>query len=161
MRMLSLEQKIVGALPFLRKMGCVADQVDEQTRAKIGRVMEICGDRIKVFSDILLYGTFFFRPPQYDLDLVEKRLHKESMPELVREFADILKQVVPFEARELEAAAREFCEAKGIKIGDLNHALRVAVTGVMVGPGMYDVLDVLGREETLRRLEQALALGGT
>ena len=53
-------------------------------------------------------------------------------------------------------AAKAFCEAKGVRIGDLNHALRVATTGVMVGPGMFDILAVLGREETLKRIEKAL-----
>jgi len=135
MKPLPLEQKIDGVIPFLRKMGCLGDALDEATRHKIGRVVEVCGDRLKIFSDILLYGAFFFRDPEYDLAAVKQRLHKEGMPALVREFAAGLADVQPFDAATLEARAKAFCETKGVKIGELNHALRVATTGVMVGRG--------------------------
>jgi nondiscriminating glutamyl-tRNA synthetase len=158
MRMLPLQQKVDGVIPLLRKMGCLGDSVDAPTRAKIGRVVEVCGDRLKIFSDILLYGAFFFRDPQYDKTAVEKRLHKDGMPQLVREFTSVLKDIEVFEAKSLETRAKEFCEAKSVKIGDLNHALRVATTGVMVGPGMFDILSILGRAETLRRIDAALNL---
>src|SRR5262249_37583665 len=59
MRVLPLEQKIDGVIPFLRKAGCLGEAVDGATRARVGRVVEACGDRLKIFSDILLYGTFF------------------------------------------------------------------------------------------------------
>jgi glutamyl/glutaminyl-tRNA synthetase len=158
MRQLPFEQKIDGVIPFLRKMGCLGDTVDAATRDKIGRVIEVCGDRVKIFSDILMYGTFFFRDPQYDMAAVQKRIHKDGMPQLMREFTGILLEVEPFEAKMLEARAKGFCETKSVKIGDLNHALRVATTGVMVGPGMFDILSILGRAETLRRIETALSL---
>jgi nondiscriminating glutamyl-tRNA synthetase len=157
MRQLAVEKKIDGALPFLVKMGCVEPPVDAATRAKIGKVIAICGDRIKVFSDILSYGAFFFRQPVYDQALLQKRLHKDSMPALVQGFADVLRTVEPFTAETLETVAKKFCEEKGIKIGDLNHALRVAVTGVMVGPGMFDILEVLGPDEAIQRVATALA----
>ena len=47
---------------------------------------------------------------------------------------------------------------RGLKVGDMIHALRVSTTGVMIGPGVYDCLAILGREETLRRTDLALAL---
>jgi glutamyl-tRNA synthetase len=158
MRQLSLPERIEGVITFLRKVGCLGDTIDTPTRDKIGRVIEICGDRLKIFSDILLYGTFFFRDPEYDRDAVQKRLRKEGIPELVRAFAAELRGIEPFDAATLETRAREFCELRGAKLGDLNHALRVATTGVMVGPGMFDILSVLGRDEVLRRLELALQL---
>ena len=47
---------------------------------------------------------------------------------------------------------------KGAKFGDLNHALRVATTGVMIGPGVFECLAILGKEATLGRIETALQL---
>jgi glutamyl-tRNA synthetase len=158
MRQLPLAGRIDGVIPFLRKVGCLGETVDAATRDKIGRVVEICGDRLKIFSDILLYGTFFFRDPEYDQEAVAKRLRKDGMPDVVRAFAVELRAIEPFESATLETGARGFCEARGIKLGDLNHALRVATTGVMVGAGMFDILSVLGRDEVLRRIEAALRL---
>jgi glutamyl-tRNA synthetase len=111
---------------------------------------------LKIFSDILLYGTFFFRDPEYDVQALEKRLHKAGLPSAVAEFAGLLHGVEAFDAAALEAQAKLFCETKDVKIGDLNHALRVAVSGVMVGPGLFDMLAVLGRDEVLRRIAFAL-----
>jgi glutamyl-tRNA synthetase len=56
----------------------------------------------------------------------------------------------------LEEALKKFVEDHGIKIGDIVHALRVAVTGKSVGPGVYDCLAILGREACLKRIERAL-----
>jgi glutamyl-tRNA synthetase len=154
MRQLPLADCVEGVIPFLQRAKLVAEPID---RAKISRVVEACGDRIKIFSDVLQYAAFFFRDPEYDPALVQKRVKKEGMPETLRAFLEESKAVEPFDAAALEAKAKAFCEARGMKIGDLNHALRVATTGVMVGPGVFDCLAILGRDETVRRIEHALA----
>jgi len=51
-------------------------------------------------------------------------------------------------------------EEAGVKVGDLVHAVRVAVTGKTVGPGLYDCLAILGRDRSLARLEKAIPLCG-
>ena len=60
----------------------------------------------------------------------------------------------------LEEEIKKYCETQQIKIGDMNHILRVATTGVTVGPGVFECLAILGREETLRRIDLALKLLG-
>jgi glutamyl-tRNA synthetase len=127
-------------------------------RAKIAKVVTACGDRLKVFADVLNYGAFFFRDPQYDAKAVKQRLHKERIPAALREFAEVLKGLEPFDVPTLEAKLLAFSEAKQLKGGDLNHALRVATTGVMIGPGVFECLVILGKAETLRRIDMALAL---
>jgi nondiscriminating glutamyl-tRNA synthetase len=155
MRMLPLNEKVQGVLPFLRRARLVSDPVD---LAKVRKVIEICGDRLKLFADVLTYAAFLFRDPVYDPQAVKKRLHKEGAAELLRTLRELLAQAQTFEAAALEAKVREFAEGRGLKFGDLNHVLRVATTGVAIGPGMYDCLEVLGKEESLRRIEHALTL---
>src|SRR5205807_8943424 len=106
MKALPLEQKIDGVIPFLRKMGCLGETVDAGTRTKIGRVVEVCGDRLKIFSDILLYGAFFFREPEYDADALKKRVHQEGMPAVLGEFAADLRDAEPWDAAALEGRAK-------------------------------------------------------
>jgi glutamyl-tRNA synthetase len=124
----------------------------------IGKVVTACGDRLKVFGDVLNYAAFFFRDPQYDAKAVKQRLHKDGMLDALREFTDVLKATEPFDVPTLEAKLQAFSESKQMKAGDLNHALRVATTGVMIGPGVFDCLVIFGKEETLRRIALALAL---
>jgi glutamyl-tRNA synthetase len=157
MKQLSVEQKLEGVLPFLTRAGLVREPLDEQTRKTVRDILVASGDRLAVFSDILLYAAFFFRDPVYDPDAIKKRLQKAGMPALVREFAGVMRDVEPFDPPTLEARVRAFCEAKGVKFGDLNHALRVATTGVMVGVGVFETLTILGRDEALRRIDMALA----
>ncbi len=64
--------------------------------------------------------------------------------------------VEPFTADELERRFKTFVEAKGIKIGQIVHALRVAVTGKAVGFGLFETLAILGRERCLARIDRAL-----
>ena len=156
MKAAPIERKIDGVLPVLRRAGLIGEAPD---LAKVRRVVETCGERLKVFSDILQYGAFFFRDPQYDPKAIKQRLQKEGIPALLREAASVLADAEPFEPAALEAKIKAFCEAKGAKFGDLNHALRVAVTGVMIGPGVFECLAILGEAETSRRIEMALALG--
>jgi len=71
--------------------------------------------------------------------------------------ARALPAVEPFEAVPLEEALKHYVETAGIKISDIIHTLRVAVTGKSVGPGVYDCLAILGREACLARIDRALA----
>ena len=151
----TLDRKIDGVIPVLQRAGLLGETVD---RERIGKVVQACGERLKIFADVLSYAAFFFRDPQYDAKAVKQRLHKEGIADALREFAEVLKGTDPFDAPTLEAKLAAFSEGKQLKAGDLNHALRVATTGVMVGPGVFECLGILGRDETLRRIALALAL---
>jgi glutamyl-tRNA synthetase len=95
----------------------------------------------------------------YDKGAVEKRIAKpQAARELLAAYFDELKVVEPFEPAALETHLKEFIERRGAKIGDLVHAVRVAITGKSVGFGLFDALAILGRERCLRRIERALAL---
>ncbi|MFO0964791.1 MAG: glutamate--tRNA ligase [Gemmataceae bacterium] len=153
-----LDVKLEGVLPVLRRAGLVGAVVDEATTTKVKQVIHAMGDRLKIFSDILQYGAFFFRDPVYDMQAVKKRLQKEGAPELLRDLAALLQAAEPFEAAPLEEKIKAFCEARAVKLGDVNHVLRVATTGVMVGPGVFECLAILGKDEVRRRIDNALAL---
>src|SRR5207244_1501297 len=97
-------------IPFLKRAGLVTEPLDGPTREKVRRVVDACGDRIKIFADVLTYGaTFFHKDPQYDPKAVEKKVKKAGAPELLRAFADVLASVEPFEAAALEQRLQAFC----------------------------------------------------
>jgi glutamyl-tRNA synthetase len=158
MRMLPLEERVQGVVPFLVRAGLIPEEPDAATRERIRQVVEACGDRLKLFSDILPYGAFFFRPPQYDPQALAKRVHKPGIPALLQDFSDVLRGIEPFTPPVLEEALRSFCEHKGVKSGDMIHALRVSTTGVTVGPGIFECLAILGKAEVLQRIALALSL---
>jgi glutamyl-tRNA synthetase len=92
------------------------------------------------------------------MQAVQKRLHKEGALDLLRELDALLDTVEPYETNVLEEQIKGFVQAKALKLGDVNHVLRVAVTGVMIGPGVFECLAILGKEEVKRRIANALTL---
>ncbi|MDW8223039.1 MAG: glutamate--tRNA ligase [Gemmatales bacterium] len=157
MRQLSVEEKVQGVVPYLVRANLISEPIDPATRDKIRRIVEACGDRLKLFSDILTYGAFFFRDPEYDESAFAKRVAKQGIPELLERFVSVLERTEPFAPENLETVLREFCDRENVKAADLIHAVRVSTTGITVGPGLFDILAILGREESIRRIRLALA----
>ena len=148
-------------LPFLVKAKLVTEPVSPEAAATVRRVIEASGDRLKVGGDILAYADFFLvDEPPMDAAAVQQRLAKPGVRDLLARFAAAIRSVDPFEPAPLEEALKRVVEEAGVKVGELVHAVRVAVTGKTVGPGLYDCLSILGRERAIERLERALPLAG-
>jgi nondiscriminating glutamyl-tRNA synthetase len=159
MKTIPLEWKVQGVLPFLTREGLVAEPLLEGDRARIERVIGALGDRLKVFSDVIKLGRFFFvETLTHDPDAVKKRLRKEGVPDMLAELDQVLAQTEPFDLPTLEKAVHDYAERTGRKMGDVVNPLRVAVTGQGVGPGLYDCLVILGRETCRARIRQALEM---
>jgi glutamyl-tRNA synthetase len=159
MKVLPLERKIAGVLPYLKSAGLVAEPVTDADRARVEAVILALGDRLKVFSDILKLGRFFFaKELVHDPDAVQKRLRKDTVPALLAELDAVLAEVEPYDRETLEKVIHAYAERSGRKIGDVVNPLRVATTGQGVGPGLYDCLFILGRETCRARIAQTLDL---
>jgi len=128
------------------------------TLATLRQVVEAAGDRIKVAGDILEFADFFLPDDQlpYDEQAFDKHVRKPGAAELLRKFRECLAAAEPFDAPALEALMHAFVAAEGIKIGEIIHAVRVAVTGKSVGLGLFDSLAILGRDHCLARIDRAL-----
>jgi glutamyl-tRNA synthetase len=161
MKQLPIDRKIEGVLPFLQAEKLVDDAVSDADRARIEAVILALGDRLKVFSDILKLGRFFFAETLvHDPDAVRKRLRKEGVPVLLRELDSVLAEVEPFDLANLEKAVHDYAQRTGRKMGDVVNPLRVATTGQAVGPGLYDCLYLLGRRTCRARIAQTLTMLG-
>ena len=99
----------------------------------------------------------FLQPEvEYDQAAVSKHLGKPEVAVSLAEFADALMAIEPFNSAELEATLRSFAESRGVKAATLIHAVRVAVTGRAVSPGLFDVLELMGRERVTTRVRHAI-----
>jgi glutamyl-tRNA synthetase len=158
----SAEEKLKRMFPYMQRAKLIAEPASTEDIAQLSRVIAASGDRLKVAGDILAYADFFFLPePAYDPQAVEKTLRKPGALELLAKFKQRLATVEPFDTVQLEAALQAFVAAEGVKIGELIHPLRVAVTGKSVGPGLYDCLAILGRQRSVARIDGALSLSNT
>jgi glutamyl-tRNA synthetase len=149
MKTLTTEQKVAAVMPFLERAGLAANA----TPAKVAAVVAALGDRLKIFSDIVKLGGYFFTEElTHDPDAVKKRLKKEGVPAMLGDLGQVLETVEPFDLPTLEKAVHDYAESRGIKMGDVVNPLRVATTGQAVGPGVYDCLSILGRESCVQRI---------
>lgn len=162
MQKLPIKQRVARVVPFLQRAKLVTEPPPCDTAPYATRILEAAGDRVKVAGDILGFDDFFVpdQQLQYDEVALDKRLRKPpAARELLSEFRDkVVVEVEPFTAERLEKSTHEFVESRGIKIGDIVHAIRVAVTGKTVGFGLFDTLAILGRERCLARIDRAIAL---
>ena len=156
---LPLKQKVAMMVPFLKRAGLLPDPTPCEVGPKLTRIVEASGDRLKTAGDILAYADFFFVADDqlvYDEKDFAKRVAPPQSQDLLRKFRPVLAAARPFEVGPLEEALKKFLADQGIKISDIIHTLRVAVTGKSVGPGVYDCLAILGREACLARIDRAL-----
>jgi len=147
-------------LPFLERAGLVATPATDSETVRAGAVVAAAGERIKVAGDVLEYPEFFVGDGEYPYDeaAFEKRLAAPpEAADLLSGFRAVLAASEVFDAVSLETALRDFVAERELKLGQVIHALRVALTGKAVGFGMFEILEILGRESCLARIDRALA----
>lgn len=155
MKLVPLADKVERCLPYLRRAGLVADPVPDAVRARLTQVAEAAAERIKLFSDMVQFAGPLLRPdPVYDPAAVEKALKPGA--DLLRAYQTKLAAAEPFDAATTAALLQEVAPEKD-RHKALVAATRVAVTGVTVGFGLYETMAILGKAETLRRVELGLA----
>ena len=113
---------------------------------------------MKVFSDIILYGGFFFIDEvTYDPDAL-KTLRKDYVPALLPKLKGLVAETEPFDAAHLEQRVRALADAEGLGAAKVIHPLRAATSGRSVGPGVFELLAILGKEACVRRVEQTIRM---
>ena len=154
----TVDEKYALCLPFLQKAHYVSGDIDAATESHIKKVIAAAGDRVKLAGDILDFDEFFVADDQlcYDEAAFEKRITNDPVAvQLLGEFRERLVAHEPFDAESLEQLLHAFVEEKQIKIGQIIHALRVAVTGKSNGIGMFDALAILGKTSVECRMRNA------
>lgn len=158
MQALGDEEKLDAVMPFLERAGYLPAPATEQSRSRVRKILRAAADRIKVAGDVLDYPYFFVADDalEYDEAAFKKRIIKPRAAELLQKYRDSLAEMEAFNSAFLEGHLKAFVELHDLKVGDLIHAVRVAVTGTAVGCGLFETLEILGKESCLARLDAAI-----
>ncbi|MCS7230308.1 MAG: glutamate--tRNA ligase [Candidatus Kryptonium sp.] len=120
------------------------------------KVISLMKDRVKVLDDFVTFGKYFFEDPDdYDPEGV-KKYWSENTAELLTEFTEIIRKIDDFNASEIERELRSFALEKGIKASDLIHPIRLAITGMRISPGLFELMETLGKETSIKRINVAV-----
>lgn len=126
----------------------------------LARICGMAKERSTFVSDFWDNSWFFFQAPdKYDEGTVQKKWNADAAG-LLKELAARFEGVAHFTHDNIQAAFNTFLEEKGLKIGAMLPLFRLSVTGLGQGPGMFDVAEILGKEETLARVNRAITTLG-
>ena len=123
------------------------------------RLLDLLRVRARTIDDIVRQaGPYFLDHIEYDPEAVAKQWKTpREAAELLEQVAKTLSEVSDWEPEALESALRSLAEARGVAAGKLFQPLRVALTGLTVSPGIFEVLVIMGREMALKRISDAVA----
>jgi glutamyl-tRNA synthetase len=122
--------------------------------------LDTCKGKFKLFSELPGYAGFYFTDKiEYDAEAAKKDFVPENKPRLEK-LRDAFAAAPAFDAATLEAALKETAKTLGVKAGVLVHPCRLAVTGKPSGPSLYYLLEVLGKEHVMAKIEKALGNTG-
>ena len=155
MRGLPLEKLVPRARGFLDRAGLVAPGRDDAWHARIiGLVLERCS----LLSDIPPAAEYFFHAPTaYDAKGEKKFFLEAGAADKLAEITALIAEVEPFTHDRTEEPLRALAERTGEGFGKIAQPIRLAITGRTASPGLFEILEVLGREEVLARLNRAVA----
>lgn len=159
MQRLDIKKKVALVLPYLQKTGWVTSPPPCTIAERIENVVRAAGDRLKIAGDILQYDEFFVDDAQLvyqEADLKKRIGTVAEAPTWLRDFAKRLQENNPRIATEYEHCLKNYLEEKQLKIGQIIHPLRVAITGKGLGVGMFEAMEILGVDSICNRIELAL-----
>ena len=143
--------------PFLIAAGLMTEADRQSRRTWLTKLARATKERLHLLTDIVPYSDFFFRNiDRYDEKGMKKHWSKPEVAGVLRDLVEMLQDCEPFSESEIEATCADYIEREGIKLARLVHPARLAVTGKTVGLGFFETVELLGKEETLRRLRDAV-----
>lgn len=136
-------------LSELEKKGISAD------RNYVEKVIGLVKDRADLTTDFFALADFFFEAPtEYDAKAAKN--WKADTGDLMQKVTEIITSVADFESKTIETTVKSWIQENELGMGKIMQPLRIAMVGAMKGPDLFEIIAVLGKEETAKRLENAI-----
>jgi glutamyl-tRNA synthetase len=136
-------------LPVLKENGVTAEPAFVETACRLLK------EKAHFVNEFWKEGNYLFIPPlAYDADVIKKRWNEKSAG-FIHVLAAAFKNLSAFTAAETEATFKATAEAQGLAAGQVMQLFRVCISGVGGGPALFEIVELLGKQEILTRLEKA------
>jgi len=123
----------------------------------IKNAISLLKPKIKKISDFANLGFYFFKDPdRYDQSAVKKYWQDDAIADRLAEASKRLSSLEKFSTESIENTVRRLAEGLGISAAKLIHPIRLALTGFSVGPGLFELMEVLGKDVVIRRIDKAI-----
>ena len=153
----TLSARTDAVIPFLQRDGFLETELSPERRTWLEQIVEAVGDRLNTLADITEQTSYFFTDDfSYNPQAVKKWWKGDTLIETLEGLRDVLATVEPFALEEVEAAVWGYTEAHDLKRVQAMQPLRVALTGKSFGPGLFEIIVLLGAEQVLERINRAV-----
>lgn len=143
-------------IPELENRGWINGQTDKKWLLK---AVGLFKERARTLVDFFDWSGYVFTDEiKYEDEAVKKRIKKEGVADILKSAEIKFSALEDFTAVLTESACRQLADELKIKAADIIHPVRVAVSGRMMGPGLFELLEVLGKDKVIKRLEAAKKL---
>ena len=147
---------------YLRELS--TEELTRRLEARLGRdglapAVEIAQEKMQTLEDFWRLAAFLVEPQPLD-ETAWSKVMTDGAPERLRMARDALAAAEPFDASGVETALRGLVDRLGVKPREVYQPVRLAISGGTVSPGIFESVAVLGREETLARIDRAVERGG-
>jgi glutamyl-tRNA synthetase len=150
-RGLSIQKLAELTLPYLKESNLIKDEIDWNYFLKIVALFQ---ERLKTLSQIKEYADYFFIDNLiYDKNIVKKVIKHNDTPLFLEELKEKWKNLEVFSVYNLETTLKDIAQKYNIPTGYLIHPIRVALTNKTVGPSLYELIEVIGKDRTIKRIE--------
>src|SRR5690554_2736610 len=123
---------------------------------KVVSVVSLLKERVHFVEELWDQSSFFFIAPEsYDEKTVRKRWKQET-PEQMQQLLALLKGTEDFSSKNLEKTVKDWIQNNQLHMGNIMNAFRLAIVGESKGPHMFHITDIIGKDETIKRMERAI-----
>ncbi len=128
----------------------------EANTDKVAKIVNLVKDRVSFVKELWEQSSFFFvAPGEYDAKFVKKRW-KENSASIMAELIDVLEEVDTFTSAETELHVKNWIEKSELGMGAVMNAFRLCIVGAGKGPHMFDIIEIIGKEETIGRIKKGI-----
>jgi glutamyl-tRNA synthetase len=152
-----LDDVIDLVIPYFREKNLIPQQLNAEEIAYLRRVVGAVRTRVKTLAEVADASEYFYKDDfSYEEKGVRKHFRKENAAEYLKKASEKLADLQEFDLETTEKAYRDLSEELGVKTGNIIHPTRMALSGRTMGPGLFDIMVILGKEKTLERLDRAI-----
>lgn len=153
---MSNEMLLQQLWPFMIEYGFVKEQDNEKKKSWLLRVCQLVKLRLKTLADINDVARYFFvEDYEYEEDGLNKHFNAATI-RIVGDFLPKLEDIEEYNALSIEESVRNYAEANKLKARQIIHPLRLFITGRQGGPGLFETMELIGKERCLSRTRRLI-----
>lgn len=138
-------------LPILKEK-----KVSNTDKTYVTKVVSLIKERATFVSEFWEMSSFFFESPKNFDEKASKKNWKDDTPDLMSELIETIRNIEDFSSENIEKIVKNFILGKEIGFGKVMQPLRLSLVGEMKGPHLFDIIEMIGKEETIQRIENAI-----